>query len=660
MRLVYITGILMLSYFSTFAQSSFGLNGMLGISGESFTSMNSFEYNPSNYSVIKDWGFSFTYGGEFAEKLSSNLYQITTAKKFKSHFFSLRYTPGYQKEFVFRSATSTGDSTNEQINLESKYLYKELFGFGYSYKINKDVSVGFNGRYFKQDFTEEIITAIFSDTLYLVKESDVDNSDFWKFDLGLIWQPHDKLIFNFATRNLLIFKNNLENQSNNKFEIKTNKSIIIGINYNPTNNLIFNLNYESENSFLTGFTYLIPINNNKIGFAFSAFPDAHQKPFIAGINPAVIFISKYFDLSLTYIKYFSDRTTISSYSDFTENGISNILHNKYSYDKLLLTTNFKLNTIAEQRAKILDIEIENNIYPALSDKYMDTPIAKAKVLNLTNEFIEVKPLMSMNGISSNKFQSPIVSIAPNDTGDINYYLSIPEDYSKVNPEIVYADFYINTVNDDFDDEYQKPILVNSINAWDGNVHNLKYFVFRDMDFSIKYAKAILAKHKPEIDTLTDATSDFYKAKIIFNAFIEKLTYTSDPRASVEYVQYPKQTLELKGGDCDDLSVCYGSLLESIGIETALVDYKNSSTVKHVNVMFNTKLLPQQAFLITGNDTKYFIRKNELGIAEVWIPIETTSLSDFESAWILGSEKFQTEAINEFGLLKGMIEIIDVN
>lgn len=650
----------MLSCFSTFAQSSFGLNGMLGISGESFTSMNSFEYNPSNYSVIKDWGFSFTYGGEFAASLSSNLYQVTASKSFKSHYFSIRYSPGYQKEFIFKSAVTNSDSGNEQINLESRYLYKELFGLGYSYKVNRVISVGFNARYFKQDFTEEIITAIFSDTLYLVKESDVDNSDFWKFDLGLIWQPHDKLIFNFASRNLLLFKNNLENQSNNKFEIKTDKSIIIGINYNPTNNLIFNLNYESENSFLTGFTYLFPINKNKIGFAILAFHDAQQKPYLAGINPAVIFISKYFDLSLTYIKYFSDRTTISSYSNFIENGISNILHNKYSYDKLLFTTNFKLNTIAEQRAKILDIEINNNIYPALSNKYMEIPIATAKVLNLTNEFIEVKPLMTMNGISSKKYQSPIVSIAPNDTGDVNYYLSIPEDYSKVNPEIVYADFYINTINDDYDDEYQKPVLVNSINAWDGNVHNLKYFIFRDMDFSIKFAKAILAKHKSEIDTLTDATSDFYKAKIIFNSFIQNLTYTSDPRASVEYVQYPKQTLELRGGECDDLSVCYSSLLESIGIETALVDYKNSSTVKHVNVMFNTKLLPQQAFLITGNDIKYFIRKNELGIDEVWIPIETTSLSDFESAWILASEKFQTEAINEFGLLKGMIEIIDVN
>ena len=45
-----------------------------------------------------------------------------------------------------------------------------------------------------------------------------------------------------------------------------------------------------------------------------------------------------------------------------------------------------------------------------------------------------------------------------------------------------------TVNDDFDDEYQKALLVNGINAWDGNVHNLKYFIKRDQDFQLNIQK----------------------------------------------------------------------------------------------------------------------------------------------------------------------------
>lgn len=649
----------MLSIVSTSGQTSFGLNGVYGISNESFTSLNSFEYNISNYSVIKDWGFSFTYGGEFASSVTSNLYQVTAVKTFGSHSISLRYTPGYQKEFIFKSGEAIPYNNTEPITLESRFQYKELFGSGYSYKVNKEFSFGLNVRYFKQDFTKENVTAIFSDTIYFVRETEFDNSDFWKADIGVVCKPSESLIFNLGSINLLTFSSEIASEDYSDFEIRTEKAVFAGLNYSPVNDMNLHFNLETNNSFLGGMSYLFDVSKSKIGFSISAFHDDEQEPFIAGIIPTAIFTSKYFDLSLTYIKYFSDRNSSGSYSDFKEDGISNIINNKYSYDKLLLTTNFKLNTLVEQRVKFLEVEINQNIYPALIDKYIDYPIATAKVVNLTSERIDVKPVMIISGINEDKLQSPIVSILPYDTSEVKYYAVISESYKGVNPEITYAYFYLMTVNDDFDDEYQKALLVNGINAWDGNVRNLRYFILRDMDFSVKYSKAILSKHKSELDTIVNAISDFYKARIIFNSFIENLTYTSDPRASSEYVQYPNQTLELKGGDCDDLSVCYSSLLESIGIETALVDYKNNGSLRHVNLMFNTKLSPQQAALISENDTKYFIRKNESGNDEVWIPIEITSLSDFESAWAIALDKFQTEAINNFGLVTGDVQIIDV-
>ena len=41
------------------------------------------------------------------------------------------------------------------------------------------------------------------------------------------------------------------------------------------------------------------------------------------------------------------------------------------------------------------------------------------------------------------------------------------------------------------------------------------------------------------------------------------------------------TIVLKGGDCDDLSVAFCSLLESVGIQTALVDYQGNGDVRQV-------------------------------------------------------------------------------
>jgi len=136
-------------------------------------------------------------------------------------------------------------------------------------------------------------------------------------------------------------------------------------------------------------------------------------------------------------------------------------------------------------------------------------------------------------------------------------------------------------------------------------------------------------------------------------------YTSSPRSAQDYVQFPHETISLKGGNCDDLSVCYSSLLESVGIQTAFVDYKPINGIGHVNVLINTQLSPEQAKLITDNENKYIVRKNELGISEVWIPIETTSLTNFSTAWNLGAEKFNDDAINNLGIAKGLVQIVDV-
>jgi hypothetical protein len=141
--------------------------------------------------------------------------------------------------------------------------------------------------------------------------------------------------------------------------------------------------------------------------------------------------------------------------------------------------------------------------------------------------------------------------------------------------------------------------------------------------------------------------------------VKELVYTSDPRASAEYVQFPDETVTLKGGDCDDLSVLFSSLLESTGIETALVDYKSNEGIRHVNLLVNTKLKPEEARLITENDAKYFLRKNDKGEDEIWIPVEATSLKDFDEAWRTGVEKFNKEALQNLGLATRKVEIIDI-
>ncbi len=256
-------------------------------------------------------------------------------------------------------------------------------------------------------------------------------------------------------------------------------------------------------------------------------------------------------------------------------------------------------------------------------------------------------------------QSPEIIISGNDTVEVKFYTLIPETFSEKKPEISYADFFVSASNEEPDDQFQKAVLINGNNSWDGKVSNLKYFIKRDQNFSLAYAKEILSKYKAEFDTLPNVLYNFYKTKILFNDVVKNLIYTSDPRASAEYVQFPNETLKLKGGDCDDLSVLFSSLLESVGVETALVDYQETTGIRHVNILINTGLKPADARLIAENDTKYFLRKNEEDNDEIWIPVETTSLNSFNSAWNIGVEKFNKEAIGDLGIAKGTVQIIDI-
>ncbi|MCH7827812.1 MAG: transglutaminase domain-containing protein, partial [Bacteroidetes bacterium] len=236
---------------------------------------------------------------------------------------------------------------------------------------------------------------------------------------------------------------------------------------------------------------------------------------------------------------------------------------------------------------------------------------------------------------------------------------VPDTYSNKQNKVSYVDFYISTRNDENEDKLQKPILINKINAWDGKVIHLKEFIKKDQNYLMKYAKEVLSENKSKLDTIVYSLTIFYKAKILFNNLFKKFVYVADPNATSDFVQYPKETINLKGGDCDDLSVCYSAVLESVGIQTALIDYKPEKGLGHVNILFNTELSPRKARWITDNDSKYFIRKNKKGKDQVWIAIETTSLTNFMKAWELGTEKFNNEAINNLGLAKSKVEIVDV-
>lgn len=107
--------------------------------------------------------------------------------------------------------------------------------------------------------------------------------------------------------------------------------------------------------------------------------------------------------------------------------------------------------------------------------------------------------------------------------------------------------------------------------------------------------------------------------------------TSGNAKTVDFLQFPNQTLAYRAGDCDDLSVLYCALLESVGIATAFV-----TTPGHIYVAFDTGLTPENA-------SKMFMDPGDLIIRDgtVWIPVEITIIKDgFVRAWEVGAKQWR--------------------
>lgn len=103
------------------------------------------------------------------------------------------------------------------------------------------------------------------------------------------------------------------------------------------------------------------------------------------------------------------------------------------------------------------------------------------------------------------------------------------------------------------------------------------------------------------------------------------------RQTVDFLQFPRQTLAYKGGDCDDLTILMCAMLESIGIPTAFITVPG-----HIYMAVSLDMTPSEARgMFTNTTDLVFIGQ------ETWLPIETTMVgSAFLAAWQTGAREWR--------------------
>lgn len=183
----------------------------------------------------------------------------------------------------------------------------------------------------------------------------------------------------------------------------------------------------------------------------------------------------------------------------------------------------------------------------------------------------------------------------------------------------------------------QPMTIYGKNAmvW-GDANMVGSFVTPKDDTLRDYVRRAINNYQPAVGPLNDK---LVSAMTYFSALTAAGTrYSVDPNTpyttlrddQVDYVQFPRETLKLKSGDCDDLSVLLSAGLENLGIETALIEVPG-----HLFMMFNTGLLEPDASLISQNRSLLVIRDQQ-----IWIPLEATMVNaSFTEAWAEGARKY---------------------
>jgi tetratricopeptide (TPR) repeat protein/sugar lactone lactonase YvrE len=187
-----------------------------------------------------------------------------------------------------------------------------------------------------------------------------------------------------------------------------------------------------------------------------------------------------------------------------------------------------------------------------------------------------------------------------------------------------------------------------------NVYDKHRLTWNERD---RYAVFVTPKDPPVLNLVRSVVTQFKETKdqaqlsaAVFDMLgVYGMTYIPDPSNpyqissgkvdTVDYVQFPRETLERKSGDCDDLVALYSAALESMGIDTRVVEVPG-----HMFMMFSTGIAVDDDAYTMNN--MYVIYEDHL-----WIPVETTLLGNaFVKAWEKGAATYYKSKDKDLSIL----------
>jgi hypothetical protein len=303
---------------------------------------------------------------------------------------------------------------------------------------------------------------------------------------------------------------------------------------------------------------------------------------------------------------------------------------------------FNLSEMMNTQTRIRGEKIEQRpVFPVSYAWYQNNPTA---VVRITNDEPNAITDVSLSFFMEQYMRSPTVfaslpRLLPGETADVPVTALFNESMLNLLENIsanarVLIDYRSLGARKNAELPVQMPVYHRNAMSWDDDRRAASFVSARDP------AAALFAKYAASVVdfNLEDGVprNIQYAAGLMEALAIYGINYVIDPAspyiemsgnaAALDSLNYPYQTLMYRGGDCDDLSILFCSLLEVLGIDTAFITIPG-----HIYMAFDA-----------GN-TEWGIR-NRANLIEhegqLWVPVEVTIPAEgFMRAWQIGMREW---------------------
>ncbi len=286
------------------------------------------------------------------------------------------------------------------------------------------------------------------------------------------------------------------------------------------------------------------------------------------------------------------------------------------------------------------------LFPVFYSHYDDSPVGTATVTNTGRHSVEDVTVSFYIGqyMDNAKESNAVDEITSDESADIDIYGLFTNDILEITEGSKLSarfDLTYTLRGEEKSEEFIQTIDTHNRNAltWDDDRKICAFVTAKDpaiMRFARNVSGYIQSSTGRGMNQNLMSAMGLHEALDCYG-----MHYIKDPTTpyeqlsqqthTIDYLLFPRQTLEYQGGDCDDLSAMYCALLESLGVETAFITIPG-----HIYVAFALDMSPEQARSTFKYPDELIFREGDS-----WVPVEVTLREEgFLAAWQQGAKQWR--------------------